>query len=244
MSNSYTKSHQEKGQSFVELAMVLPLLLFLLLAFVEVGGVIYHYLNMLDVVREAARYASEHDYEDAELDNSDLPQSACDDGKSHYYYDTACSIVFDDLNPDISLNPATDDVTISVFTIENNLVTDRWPNDGDGVWSLYSENWTRNCDGSLRSTAPFRSNADIENSYTYTPPTLVPTETPVNTPAVPPTAGPTAFASMGKEDKGVVLVEIYYCHEQLLGLPVISDILPNPVQLHAFSVMPAPAAAP
>ena len=50
-----------RGQSFVELAIVLPLLLFLLIAFVEVGAIVYAYLSMLDVAREAARFASEHD---------------------------------------------------------------------------------------------------------------------------------------------------------------------------------------
>jgi len=54
-------SRKSRGQSFVELAIVLPVLLFLLIGFVEVGAVIYTYLGMLDVAREAARFASEHD---------------------------------------------------------------------------------------------------------------------------------------------------------------------------------------
>jgi hypothetical protein len=42
----------------------------------------------------------------------------------------------------------------------------------------------------------------------------------------------------------MVLVEIYFCHHQLLNLPIISDLIPNPIPLHAFTMMPAPLAAP
>ncbi|MEJ2448693.1 MAG: pilus assembly protein [Anaerolineales bacterium] len=48
---------KRSGQSFVELAIVLPLLLFLLIGFVEIGAIIYNYLSLMDVVREAARFA-------------------------------------------------------------------------------------------------------------------------------------------------------------------------------------------
>lgn len=226
-------SGRNRGQSFVELAIVLPLLLFLLIGFVEVGAVIYNYLSMLDVAREAARFASEHDPAMLDAPGTGLPISACLDGTGvlHYYYDTACVIISDadptiyqGFNPNFTLNPATDDVTISVFTIVNNSVSRRWPNGPDTVWSLYSDNWTRNCDGTLRSTTPFITDLEISTTYNIVGPgTLVP-------------SAPT--------EKGSVLVEIYYCHEQLLNLPLLSDLLPNPIPLHAYSFMPAPAAAP
>jgi hypothetical protein len=164
---------------------------------------------------------------------SSLPQSACNDDALHYFYDTACVIIGTNFNPDITLDPTTDDVAISVFTIDNNVVVDRKPNDGDGVWSLYSDNWTKNCDGSLRSTTPFFPQGISDSWVTYSTPTVGPT-TPTPDPSAP--GGPT--------DKGMVLVEIYYCHEQLLNLPLLSSVLPNPIPLHAFAVMPAPEAAP
>jgi hypothetical protein len=232
-------SGRNRGQSFVELAIVLPLLLFLLIGFVEVGAVIYNYLSMLDVAREAARFASEHDPAVLGLGPPvwgpvlGLPYDACRDVPVHYYYDTACVIISDPgsdpnryigLNPNFTLNPATDDVTISVFTIVDNSVAKRWPNGFDTVWSLYGGNWTRNCDGTLRSVIPFITDLEISNTYNIVGPgTLVP-------------SAPT--------NKGSVLVEIYYCHEQLLNLPLLSDLLPNPIPLHAFAFMPAPAAAP
>jgi len=213
------------GQSFVELAIVLPLLLFLLIAFVEVGAVIYNYLSLLDVVREAARFAADRDPEILLGDMSNYPTSACEDNALHYYLDTACVVIGTNFNQDITLDPATDDLTISIFTIDNNQVTDRKPNDGDGVWSLYGDNWTKNCDGTLDSTTPFFPQG-VNDDW-------------ISTPTPPGTLFPG-----GPTDKGIVLVEIYYCHDQLLNLPLISDLLPNPIPLHAFAVMPAPMAAP
>jgi len=220
------------GQSFVELAIVLPLLLFLLVSFVEVGAIIYHYLSMLDVAREAARFASEHDPDILEGPGA---LGYCEDDELHFFQDTACVIVGSGFNPDITLNPATDDVTISVFTIAGNVVTERRPDDGDGVWSLYGENWTRNCDGTLRSTTPFFQNSDVQNILNLPTPTYGPGT---------PTPGAGTSVPSAPTDKGSVLVEVYYCHEQLLNLPLLKNLIPNPVPLHAYAFMPAPAAAP
>lgn len=222
-------SAKGKGQSFVELALVLPILLFLLVGFVEVGALVYDYLSLLDVAREAARFASEHDPEILVAPPGGLPQSACADDALHYYYDTACVVVGTGFNPDIILDPNIDDVAVSVFVVDDNQVSDRNPYIAKDVWSLYSDNWTKNCDGSIHSTTPFLTDAEMNAKMNVAPPTPGP-----GTPA--PGSGPT--------DKGRVLVEVYYCHEQLLNLPLISQLLPNPIRLHAYAIMPAPEAAP
>jgi hypothetical protein len=229
--NSHS-SGKTRGQSFVELAIVLPLLLFLLIGFVEVGGIVYTYLSMLDVAREAARFASEHDPDILEGPGAG---GYCEDDELHFYQDSACVIVGAGFNPDLQLNPATDDVTISVFTIDDNLVTDRLPDDGDGVWSLYSENWTKNCDGTLKSTTPFMTNTEVQNIFNIPTPTAG---------AGTPTPGAGTSVPTAPTDKGRVLVEVYHCHQQILNLPLLSSLIPNPVPLHAYSFMPAPAAAP
>ena len=243
MGNKSVSSKKNKGQSFVELAIVLPLLLFLLIGFVEVGAIVYSYLSMLDVAREAARFASEHD--PAVLEGPGAG-GYCEDDFLHFYQDSACVVVGAGFNPDLVLNPAIDDVTISVFTIDDNLVTDRLPDFGphiNGVWSLYSNNWTRNCDGSLNTTTPFFTDAEVEAIFTIPPPTFPPTET--SGPGTPtPTAGGLPAIPSAPLDKGRVVVEVYYCHEQLLNLPILANLLPNPVPLHAYSFMPAPAVAP
>jgi hypothetical protein len=226
---------RNRGQSFVELALVLPLLLFLLIAFVEIGAVIYNYLSLLDVAREAARFAADRDPEVLNGDMSNYPISACEDDALHYYLDTACVVIGTNFNQDITLDPATDDIAISIFTIDNNFVVDRKPNDADKVWSLYTDNWTKYCDGTFKSNTPFFPQLAGDPWVTLATPTLGP-----GTPA----PGPGTVYPSGPTDKGMVLVEIYFCHEQLLNLPLLSDLLPNPIPLHAFAVMPAPQAAP
>ena len=47
-----------RGQSFVELALVVPILLLILLGVVEVAFFMGRYLDVLDLTREAARFAS------------------------------------------------------------------------------------------------------------------------------------------------------------------------------------------
>ncbi len=224
-----------KGQSFVELAIVLPLLLFLLIGFVEIGAMIYNYLSLLDVAREAARFAADRDPEVLNGDMSNYPTSACEDDALHYYLDTACVVIGANFNKDITLDPATDDIAISVFTIDNNEVVDRKPNDGDGVWSLYSDNWTKNCDGTIDTLTPFFPQAINDAWVAFATPTFGP---------LTPTPGAGTSIPGGPTDKGMVLVEIYYCHHQLLNLPILSDLIPNHVPLHALTVMPAPLAAP
>jgi hypothetical protein len=42
-----------------------------------------------------------------------------------------------------------------------------------------------------------------------------------------------------------VVVEIYHVHRQLLGLiPPGMPILPQEIQMHAYTIMPVPSAAP
>ena len=94
---------ENSGQSFVELAIVLPVLLFLLIAFVEIGAIIYNYLSLLDVVREAARFAADRDPEVLNGDMSSYPLSACGDDALHYYLDTACVVIGTNFNQDITL---------------------------------------------------------------------------------------------------------------------------------------------
>lgn len=48
----------EKGQSMVELALVLPILVFIIMAIIDFGKIYYAYLTVDNAGREAARFAS------------------------------------------------------------------------------------------------------------------------------------------------------------------------------------------
>ena len=43
---------------------------------------------------------------------------------------------------------------------------------------------------------------------------------------------------------GFVIVEVFYEHKQLLNLPIVSQIIPDPIVVRAYSIMPVSAAEP
>jgi hypothetical protein len=45
-------------------------------------------------------------------------------------------------------------------------------------------------------------------------------------------------------DTGMVLVEVFYDYHQLLGMPFFADVLPDPIPVHTYSIMPYPLADP
>jgi len=230
------KLFSPRGQSFIELALVLPVLLLLLLGVVEVAIFIGRYLDVLDLTREAARFASGSDpFPDGD---PSPPGKTCDPGFYHFYYSTACIFsppagsatcrlndpFCNGLNPFILLNPETDDVVISVYTVAGHAVTDPWPA-GDGYWVLsdhdedtaHNGNWQRNCQGDVVRTTPNFTAAFVNAG--------------VDNPASP-------------SSKGFVAVEMYYCYRQVLNLPIFTQFVPNPIQIHAYTIMSNPAAQP
>ena len=231
-----------RGQSFLELALILPILLIMLMGLVEVSLFIGRYLDILDLTREAARFASVRDpfvtvpIEDVSCSNPE---------PFHFYYHTACIFsppasssctdpkFCNGLNSFLQLDPATDDVVISVYTTTKNpnskypsktsgaAVTNIWPSP-DGYWALsdhdpdtaHNENWKKDCEGNVVQTEPYYNEYKIEGELEAT------------------------------TNNGFVAIEFYYCYHQALNLPIINIFIPNPMRIHAYTVMPIPAAQP
>jgi hypothetical protein len=216
-------SSRIEGQSLVELALIFPLILIMLIGMIEVGFLVFNYLNALDLTREAARFASVRDYTISTPGQA--TSTDCTDNALDYYKDTACFFIDPSLNPNIPLDPTRyDDVTISVFTVVSGTtatISNRWPQapidtDGDGVWSQYNNNWTKDCQGNIIHTQPIFSNADVENK----------------------------FLSSAPKSKGLVLVEAHICYDQLIYIPILSDYIGSPFRIHTYTFMPAPEAIP
>ena len=234
----------KKGQSLVEFAVLLPLLLVLIVGVVEVVIFVGTYINLVDLTREAARFASTNDPFEQTSITGDLDCSTTD--SYNFYYDTSC--VFSPLagtintictqqpkwcngfNSNEMFNSAMDDILITNFTITSYLpagspgiVTNHWPSAGPWAWSdhdydtAHNGNWQRNCDGSTPTTAVVPINDAYINSYTQ---------------------------SNAQPNKGFVVVEVYYCYNQILNAPIISQLLPNPIKIHTYTIMPLPAAQP
>ncbi len=246
------------GQSFLELALVLPILILILLGLVEIALYIGRYLDAIDLTREAARFASVRDpfATTAASDENCSTAQAFD-----FYYDAACIFsppqsnactdvndpFCNGLNAYIQLNPATDDVVISVFTVEGaNLVSDVHPQSGNGsdsatdeggettyFWALSNtnwgggpdtNNWAKNCEGEVVRDHPYYTLTHIQQIV-----------------------NPSAYGSTraaAPASKGFVSVEVYYCYDQVLGIPIFTLFVPDPMMIHAYTIMPLPAAAP
>ena len=131
----------------------------------------FAYLTALDLTREAARFASVRDYHELNPATTCIPAafvadaaSACNDNVLHYYYDAACFFTDTDLNPFLEFNSAKyDDLVITVFTVTGNDVTDRHPD--SGYWSLYNDNWQKDCQGNVVTTTSFFTDAVLESYF-------------------------------------------------------------------------------
>ena len=246
------RTNRQKAQSFVELAIVLPILLLILLGLVEVSFFIARYLDVMDLTREAARFASIRDPQLGE-DAADWVSNTYDCQNAtpfNFYYHTACifsppanspmcpaaSRFCNGLNPLIYLDPKVDDVVIKIFTIEGSQnVTNVYPvtssgesltdgywafSDHDEVDTTHNGNWQRTCDPNDLTTI-----VDTESHYTEA---LVESELVTGSPL----------------NKGFVSIEFYYCYHQVLNLPIANWFIPNPMRIHAYTLMPLPAAQP
>lgn len=225
------------GQSLLELALILPVMLLILVGVVEISFYIGRYLDVLDLTREAARFASARDPQINDYIHGITPGDLdCNTPDAfNFYYDTACIFsppagspscdnpdFCNGLNDLIYLNPLTDDVVISVYTITNHSVTNVWPD--VGYWALSENdgivgndgNWRNNCRGEPTRSTPHYTEGEVD-----------------------------AFMDANSPNtKGFVAVEFFYCYDQVLNLPLFTDFVPNPIQIHAYTIMPLPAGEP
>ena len=62
--------NNNRGQSLLEFALVLPFLLLIALGIIEFGRAFYQYNTLNKAIRDGARYLSRHTYNDAEKTNA------------------------------------------------------------------------------------------------------------------------------------------------------------------------------
>ncbi len=264
-------SRGQRGQSFLELALVLPILLLILLGLVEVAFFIGRYLDALDLTREAARFGSIRDPFAAVVSDVD-----CFTGdKFNFYWDTACIFSPPDLidcnsaladngknlgggnklwwcngmNKYLEFDPATDDVVISLYTVEKaNAIGQTHPVGPEKVTDYKSQesffwafsnhksgsyvetnNWKKDCKGNIdNAKIPYYTKARVQDLIN------------VQSGEFPNDVTPSAVNA----NRGFIAVEIFFCHEHVLGLPIVTSFVPNPLMIHAYTLMPLPASAP
>jgi hypothetical protein len=199
-----------KGQSFVELSLIALLLMLLVAGIAEFGVLLNHYLNLLDGVREAARFGANYD-----------PFAACFDAAGVFDADNVCNEFYQSaaleaknvISP-IVLDPAKgDDIVLSFFTVAGDPATCvrqitkyptyengySWSEKGDGNWL---GNGTRNKE-SQQTILTIQSKMDS---------------------CAPPVS--------------VFLVEVFYNYPQTLRAPFYEQVFPDPIPVYIYAIMP------
>jgi hypothetical protein len=199
-----------KGQSFVELSLIVMLLMLLVAGIAEFGVLLNRYLNILDGVRESARFGANAD-----------PFAACagvgtvdSDGVCSEFYQGVALKTVNVISP-ITLNPAIDDIVISFFTVTGDGATcirtvKRYPTLSNGyAWSKYGDTQTYLGSGGTPNKTSEQSLATIEGQMDSCAPPV-----------------------------SLLLVEAFYNYPQTLKAPFFEQVFPDPVPVYIDAIMP------
>jgi hypothetical protein len=221
------------GQSFVELALVLLILLFMMTGVVEFGMLLNNYLHVLDGTREGARLASQMVAFDPKTQVSD----------EVFYVITASktlNVVHPEENSPVELvGNRGDDLIISVFSVVGNTPT-RFPQGLTNGWSLcrHYQEIMGNPILTAKIRLFFASDGLFEkfkNNWNLCPANMKASN--ISTTEVGSRMVSNAFNS------GVVLVEAYYNYPQMLKLPLF-ELMGDPIPVYTYSMMPMGSAMP
>jgi hypothetical protein len=207
----FKKRPNARGQSLVELALVLTVLLFMVVAIIEYGFMLNQYLVVMDATRNAARQGS--------LANPFLEAPNQDQLDPNFYIRPdrtqpvsltnppgIADLVEEGLLP-MELDCASgDDIVISFYSVTGN----------DAVLFPYAGGWSWS-DGHC---------PDINHVSQFS------------------AANIGALLNSSAPATGVLLVEVYYNYHQILHLPIFSNVIPDPIPLYTYAIMPLSAAEP
>ena len=235
--------HSRRGQSLLELALFLPVLLLLIAGMVEIGVYANTFMLFLDASREGARFGANLDPEltvDQYFDNrggNPFPDvtamtaeqilEVCRNGETvNFYYEVACLVLQNipagqlDPTPKAGGWPG-DDVVISVVRVKTGgQVDERWPTVGqrdsqDPAYHFVGADKDDLCWSLYGIRGSELTQAEIE-----------------------------AQLVAGAPKTGYVIVEVYHAHDHFTGFFTVGDFIPDPVPSRAYSVFPVAAAEP
>jgi hypothetical protein len=213
-----TSRTRQRGQSFVELMLVVLILALMVSGVVEFGYLLNSYLKVLDGTREGARYSNmdvAFIYDDA------LPGYV---SVQSFYVNTAIQAMRV-MSPIVLNGNRGDDIVISVFTISGSSIV-RWPLGYAFGWNL--------CDNRLDPVVQSETNIfQIANWNTCIAKRSHFSDAQIQ-----------ALMDASAPASGVLLVEAYYNYPQILKLPVFSQIIPDPIPVYTYSIMPLTSAEP
>jgi len=205
------------GQSLVEFMVLLPVLLIMISGLIEFGFMLNYYLDLIDAAREAARFAADADPIRDPNDNSYLDPNP-------KFYDDVQTLAMD------SLKAASDN------RIDWPKMKAMYPAtfcdyvNGDIVISAFG---VLNNAGTPVVDKRFpqvmgENGVSLCNHYSSK----------ITSAQIQSRLDPAAPTT------GLVLVEVFYDYNQVMALPWITAFVPNPVHLHAYTIMPNANAEP
>jgi hypothetical protein len=221
MKNIYFKTTRDhkNGQSFVELSLILLILALMLSGVVEFGYLLNSYLKVQDGTREGARYSNmglAFEYiQDINTGNYSYVS------RQDFYINTAIQTMRV-MSPIVLNGNRGDDIVISVFSVAGSSVV-RWPEGLLTGWSLchnYSDPAFINDLSSINWNSCERHNSNFTSDRIR------------------------SIMNAGAPASGVLLVEVFYNYPQILKLPVFVEVIPDPIPVYAYSVMPLSSAEP
>lgn len=209
---SFSRS-KNRGQSFVELALVLFFLLLLLSGMVEFGNLLNQYVNLVDGAREGARYGSNNDpflLSDGVTYDYSAPQNS--------FFQNIDKVVEGDtsvdpeqrtsaiaplvLVPDRTDGNQGDEVLIRFYAVSGSNIIGRFP--ASAAWCAYCRSG-----GHTSLITEGQIQTELESSAPST---------------------------------GILVIEIFYAYNQILKMPFFTAFVPDPIQVHAYAFMPLSAA--
>jgi len=215
---------KSRGQSLVEFTVLLPVLLIMISGLIEFGIMLNYYLDVIDAAREAARYAADTD----PIHNPNPPYAALEISTHPVYKD------IQDLAMQ-SLAAASDGrIDWPKMRTMHTDPLDPFCNyvRGDIVISAFG---ILNDPSSPPPVVKKRFPTDSgENGHTLCNhyfSKFTSAEIASKLDAMAPTSG-------------LVLVEIFFDYDQVLALPWITAFVPDPIRLHAYTIMPNSAVEP
>jgi hypothetical protein len=165
--NSHSQiKRKEKGQSLVELALFFPIILMMLSGLVEFGFLLNQYLNLMDGPREGARFVVSEPAFIGTSENDNI-----------VFYNLVTAKAINTIFPYV-LDPALDDIVISVVSFKDDAMYHRYPDDAGvtstpGQYSLYHNKTSKYTDfqiGNLLSSqsgVPKGGAVIVEMYYSY-----------------------------------------------------------------------------
>ncbi len=205
-------TRKNKGQSFIELAIVGLVLLLLLTGLVETSILLNQYITVVDAAREGARYGSTGKtdpyirnptgpYTDNPefFDNIDLIIEGANSSNP-----PSGTVGNGALDPIILKDSAKEDVIITFYRVVGGSIEAVYPTSG---------HWHKFYPGQTTQVTW----AQIQTTLSLNPTSL---------------------------DTGVLVVEIFYSYHQLLKMPVFTNVIPDPINVHTYAIMPLPLAKP